>query len=175
MTAVYAARMHAVAAWNLESWLWDCLLFVDLINVVPSTWILPWMPVLFIRGVAISVGLLCLLFLLFPQCNCKLFCSYSYILGLMGSVMRIFSCLHVCFCNIYCCNPFMHCALYPSLVSGRRLCRLIPKAIFLTEPTDHLTQFLITHMISFVPHTFGSMVLKHVIVWKHFSFFLCPL
>ena len=42
MIAVYVVRLYVFAVWNLDSWIWDCLLVVDLRNVVPSNWLLPW-------------------------------------------------------------------------------------------------------------------------------------
>uniref|UniRef100_A0A7C8ZS07 Uncharacterized protein n=1 Tax=Opuntia streptacantha TaxID=393608 RepID=A0A7C8ZS07_OPUST len=42
MIVVYVARLYAFAIWNLDSWIWDCLLVVDMRNVVPSNWLLPW-------------------------------------------------------------------------------------------------------------------------------------
>jgi len=42
MNTAYIARLYAFAVWNLDLWIWDCLLFVGLRNAVPSNWLLPW-------------------------------------------------------------------------------------------------------------------------------------
>ena len=135
---------------------------------------------------------------LVPQCNALAHCTVigfpdldwincnpllSWICILLCTIALVVRCLIILctlallaflVCNIYCCNLFVHCNLYLALVRGKGLFRLIPKAIFLTNSMDHLTQFLNIRMISLFFDAFGSMVILPKLAWKQFCFFIYP-
>ena len=100
MNTVYDARLYACAVWNLDSWIWDCLLFVDLRNVVPSNWLLPWRSMMNCYGTEKYIltdiyGVLNFKSLVLLKVSASQFCR-AFIGILNGTCGQIYRCWHNC-------------------------------------------------------------------------------